>query len=231
MDNAKDAAGEVAIDPAREAAREAEVGDAGGDAGGDAARDAAGNDAPPDAITELLGRFRAGDPLAVDELLPLVYGELRRIARRQLGRRNADRTLDTTAIVHEVFLKLCRSHQPDWQDRVHFYAVASRAMRQVLTDYARGRTAEKRGGERVGVPLEENLHLPVEQQQAAWIIDLNSALDALAKRSPRLAQVVEYRFFGGMSSREIGTVLGLSTRTVRRDWEKARALLHRQLQA
>ena len=195
-----------------------------------------------DAVTELLGRFRAGDPTAVDELLPLVYGELRRIARRQMVGQPADRTLDTTAIVHEVFLKLCRSTQPEWQDRVHFYAVAARAMRQVLTDYARSRAAEKRGGDRADVPLEEESHgntlhagsgirASVEQRQAAWIIDLNDALESLAEMAPRLAQVVEYRFFGGMSSEEIGAMLGVSTRTVRRDWEKARALLHRQLDA
>lgn len=187
--------------------------------------------AQADAVTELLGRFRAGDPEAMDELLPLVYGELRRIARRQMSGQTPDRTLDTTAIVHEVFLKLCRSSQPEWQDRVHFYAVAARAMRQVMTDYARKRATEKRGGDRVSVPLDENLHSKAEQRQAAWLIDLDSALDALAAVSPRWARVVECRFYGGMSSEEIGTVLGVSTRTVRRDWEKARALLHRQLDA
>lgn len=182
------------------------------------------------AVTKLLGRFRDGDLAAMDELLPLVYGELRRIARRQLIGRDPDRTLNTTAVVHEVFLKLCRGNQPEWQDRVHFFAVAAQAMRQVLTDYARGQAADKRGGEQIDIPLEENLHLPAEQRQAAWILDLNNALDSLSGRSPRLAQIVEYRFFGGMTSEEIGSLLGISTRTVRRDWEKARALLHRELE-
>lgn len=183
---------------------------------------------PTEGVTELLGRFRAGDSAAVDQLLPLVYSELHRIARRQRLGRGVDGTLDTTAVVHEAFLKLCRSSQPEWQDRVHFFAVAARAMRQVLTDYARERAAVKRGGDRVGVPLED-AHAAAERRQAAWIIDLDRAMEDLAARAPRLAQVVEYRFFGGMTSEEISEVLGITTRTVRRDWAKARALLHRQL--
>ena len=188
----------------------------------------------PDDLTELLGRFREGDRSAVDELLPLVYGELRQMARRhRIGRRGRgrDATLDTTAVVHEVFLKLCRGAQPEWRDRVHFYAVAARAMRQIVTDHARGRSAEKRGGPGADLPLDEALVGPADRRQLAWILDLDRALDDLARRAPRLAQVVEYRFFGGMTSEEIGAVLGTSTRTVRRDWEKARALLHRQLDA
>ncbi|MEM8933790.1 MAG: ECF-type sigma factor [Acidobacteriota bacterium] len=191
---------------------------------------------PDDAesLTELLGRFRAGDPVATERLVPLVYGELRRVARRQrIGRlgRGRDATLDTTAVVHEVFLKLNRGAQPEWRDRAHFYAVAARAMRQIVTDHARGRSAEKRGGAAADLPLDEALVGPSDRRQTAWILDLDRALDELGQRAPRLAQVVEYRFFGGMTSEEIGEVLGTSTRTVRRDWEKARALLHRQLDA
>ena len=179
-------------------------------------------------VTRLLHRLREGDERALEELLPLVYSELRRLARRRL--RGAQQTLNTTAVVHEAFLKLAATPSPDFNDRVHFYAVASRAMRQVLTDYARRRTAEKRGGQRKPVDLEDR-HIIVERQQAAWMIDLDQALDRLRELSPRLAQVVECRYFGGMTDEEVATVLGVTDRTVRRDWNKARAWLHRELSA
>ncbi|MEM7048151.1 MAG: sigma-70 family RNA polymerase sigma factor [Acidobacteriota bacterium] len=179
-------------------------------------------------VTVLLGRLREGDRSALDELLPMVYGELRRMARHRVRGRRGSQTLDTTAVVHEAFLKLAGSSSQDWQDRVHFYAVAARAMRQVVTDYARRRNAEKRGGDRHAVDLDA-VPLSVEGQQAAWIVDLDRALGGLKEVSPRLAQVVECRYFGGMTDQEIAAMLDVTDRTVRRDWVKARAWLYREM--
>ena len=186
-------------------------------------------------ITRLLHRLREGDREALDELLPLVYSELHRIARRQLGgrRRGREPTLDTTAIVHEAFLKMAGVSNPNWNDRVHFFAVGATAMRQVLTDYARRRSSEKRGGDRHPVPLDDR-HLRIEQAElaeAAWLVDLDRALSQLAELSGRMAKVVECRFFGGMTDEEIGGLLDVTPRTVRRDWTKARAWLRRELGA
>ena len=139
--------------------------------------------------------------------------------------------MNTTAVVHEVFLKLSGSSS-SWQNRAHFFAVAAQAMRQILTDYARKKSSAKRGGDEPPLPLDERLaSLPLagSDAQADWILDLHQALAELAELSPRLATVVEYRYFGGLTEKEVGEVLDLSTRTVRRDWDKARAWLSRRL--
>ena len=163
---------------------------------------------------------------ALDDAIPLAYDELRRIARRQLDRRPND-TLRTTALVHEAYLKLAGSAGAGWRDRAHFFAVASVAMRQILLDHARRRCAMKRGGARRAVTLDDAT-LAVEEQ-AESLVDLDEALTRLAAVDPRLARVVELRYFGGLSEEEAAEVLGVTSRTVRRDWVKARGLLRQAL--
>ena len=171
--------------------------------------------------------FVAHDRESLDKLVPLVYGELRAIAHRHLHARGAADTLNSTALVHEAYLKLGKEAGTVCQDRAHFFALASMVMRQILTDRARARVAEKRGGVQTRVTLEEDT-LAVEEQ-AESLLQLDDALGRLAEVAPRLVRVVEFRFFGGMSEDEIASVLGVTSRTVRRDWDKARLLLRRAL--
>ena len=179
-------------------------------------------------ITELLADLRGGRREAFDQILPLVYHELRRVARRELATRPSD-TLSTTALVHELYLKLSRAQHADWRDRAHFLSVAAVAMRHILVDRARRRTAEKRGGPHRHVTLDEQLiHT---DNQAESLLELHDALDRLAMLDERLARVVECRFFGGMSEQETAEALSITERTVRRDWIKARGLLYQALGA
>ncbi|HEY7634592.1 MAG TPA: ECF-type sigma factor [Gemmatimonadales bacterium] len=173
-------------------------------------------------MTRLLRAAHQGEPAALDRLIPLVYQDLRRLAGRQLGFEHGDCTLNATALVHEAYLKLGEGAMMA-QDRAHFLAIAARTMRQVLVDHARDRKAAKRGG---GVWMRTTL------TDGAWAKDFDAdgmlALDeALAQLEPRQRQVVECRFFGGMEEQEIAAALGVSERTVHRDWVKARAWLHR----
>ncbi|NIR42871.1 MAG: sigma-70 family RNA polymerase sigma factor [Gemmatimonadetes bacterium] len=178
----------------------------------------------PGDVTHLLSALRHGEREALDRLLPIVYDELRIMARRQLGRERAGHTLHATALVHEAYFKLARGGPLDVADRAHFLAIASRAMRQVLVEHARRRNAEKRGGGW------EVTTLSTGEGAVEFSPDELLALDrALADLDDRQRQVVEYRFFGGMEEQEIATVLGVSERTVRRDWVKARAWLYRSL--
>ena len=178
-------------------------------------------------ITQLLSRARGGDRVALDELLPLVYGELRHIASLRRPRGQADLMLGTTALVHEAYLKLFDRSQLDLRDREHFFAVAAMAMRQIVVDHARQSGSLKRGGGRRRVDLDSQL-IGIEDR-AEEILAIDEALGRLAEVDPRLARVVELRFFAGLSEEEIGDVLGRDVRTVRRDWRKARALLHQLL--
>lgn len=180
-------------------------------------------------ITGLLLDLQAGQREVMDRLFPLVYEELHRLAHQRRVRQGAGQTLNTTALVHEAYLKLIDQSRVLWQDRVHFFAVAARAMRFILVDDARRRDAQKRGGNLVRVPLDE-ISL-VADEKTAGLLALDEALDHLAERDERLAQVVECRFFGGMTTEETAMVLGTSTRTVKRDWQKARLLLYRDLHA
>jgi RNA polymerase sigma factor (TIGR02999 family) len=174
-------------------------------------------------ITEQLVACRAGDREALDRLFEMVYERLRRIARGQLGRGGRPDVLDTTSLVHEAFLKLVDGERADWNDRVHFFSVASRAMRHIVIDVARARRRAKRGGGLVPVELRESqVHLPARRVD---LLDLDRALDRLAELDPRLARLVELRFFGGLSEAEAAATLGLSERTLRRDWLKAKAVL------
>ena len=177
-------------------------------------------------ITELLDDLRAGRRDAFDHLVPLVYQELRRAARRELAVRPSD-TLFTTALVHELYLKFSRAARNDWRDRAHFLRAAGVAMRHILVDRARRRTAEKRGGAQRPVTFDDAL--TVVDEQAMSVLELHEALDHLAAIDERLALVVECRFFGGMTEEETAEALGITARTVRRDWLKARALLHHAL--
>ena len=177
-------------------------------------------------ITELLGDLRAGKREAFDQMLPLVYAQLRRAARRELAVRPSD-SLSTTALVHELYLKFSRSERADWRDRAHFLGVAAVAMRHILVDRARRRTAEKRGGPSRHVTLEDDI-TPADDQ-AESLLELHEALDDLAKLDQRLARVVECRFFGGMTEQETADALHIAVRTVRRDWIKARGLLYQAL--
>lgn len=167
---------------------------------------------------------------ALDRALPLLYNELRAIAHRHLTAHGAEDTLNSTALVHEAYLKLGGDQaSPAWRDRGHFFALASVVMRQILTDRARARMAIKRGGVQRRITLEENT-IAVDDQAEA-LLHLDDALARLAEIAPRLVRVVEYRFFGGMSEEEIAGVLDVTTRTVRRDWDKARLLLRAALSA
>ena len=182
------------------------------------------------AITEILSSLAdaGGD---FDQLVPAVYDELRSLARSQLRRLRGGRSgrgIDTTELVHEAYLKLS-DVDPRWQNRRHFFATAAKVMRHLLTDAARMSKASKRGGDVTHLPLLESDAVLV--QEADTILAIDAALEKLAVELPRLAQVVEYRFFGGLSEEETADLLDTSTRTVRRDWVKARAWLHRLLEA
>jgi RNA polymerase sigma factor (TIGR02999 family) len=182
---------------------------------------------PSGDVTQHLQALQNGDDSAPDALWDEVYDELHRIAQRQLRRQRPGDTLNTTALVHEAYLKLTQS-ETSYEDRLHFYAVSATAMRHIIIDHARAKQRQKRGGDRNRTPLRPN-HLPVHQR-AEVLIDLDDALDRLADLRERLAKVVEYRFFGGMTEEEIADLLDLSPRTVRRDWKKAKAWLTRELE-
>ena len=178
-------------------------------------------------ITQLLADLRGGRREAFDQILPLLYHELRRAAHRELSARPSD-TLSTTALVHELYLKLSRVQRADWRDRAHFLSVAAVAMRHILVDRARRRTAEKRGGLHRSVTLDEQLTRA--DGQAESLLELHDALEKLALLDERLARVVECRFFGGMTEQETAEALSITERTVRRDWVKARGLLYQALE-
>jgi RNA polymerase sigma factor (TIGR02999 family) len=177
--------------------------------------------------TQLLVESRQGHKEALDALMPQVHDELRKIAHRLLQKRPAGHMLTTTALVHEAYLKLIDQSRVEWSDRAHFQALSARVMRQILIDYFRKQTAEKRGGDAPMVSLEEG-RIPVDQR-GETLLALDEALDRLSDRDPRKAQIVMYQFFGGMTQRAIADVLDVSARTVRREWRKARAWLAREL--
>lgn len=175
-------------------------------------------------VTTLLLRLRRGESDAVGTLFDAVYEELRVIASGQLRRLRPGDTLSTTALVHEAYVKMCDHAQLAVEDRAHFLALSARAMRQILVDHFRRSTAEKRGGNVRPVSLADAGQIPVEER-GQILLDLNEALKELAKLNRRLSDVVEYRFFGGMTQEEIASVLNVSARTVRHDWRKAKAFL------
>jgi RNA polymerase sigma factor (TIGR02999 family) len=180
-------------------------------------------------VTELLLAYRGGDREAFDRMVPLLYDDLRRIAHAQLRRGRRGNTLATTVLVHEVYLKMADQKRLDVRDRGHFLAISAHAMRQVIADHARRRTAAKRGGKDEPIALDDAPQLA--ETEARWLLDVDQALERLAARHPRMARVVECRFFAGYSEEETAAALDVSLRTVQRDWMKARAWLKEELGA
>src|SRR5262245_39818556 len=179
-------------------------------------------------VTELLVQWSHGDDAALAELTPLVYDELRRVAHHHLSGQRRDHTLQTTALVNEVYLRLADQTNPRWQNRAHFFAVAARAMRQILVSYARSQQSQKRGGGALKVDLDEAALVSPEESKE--IVDLHEALEQLSALDSRKAQVVELKYFGGLNYDEMAEVLKISSITVRRDWRFAKAWLYTQLQ-
>jgi RNA polymerase sigma factor (TIGR02999 family) len=179
-------------------------------------------------VTELLEQWSQGEDAALAELTPLVYEELRRLAHHQMGAERSDHTLQTTALVNEAYLRLADQTNPRWQNRTHFFAIAARAMRQILVSYARSQRSQKRGGGAPKVDLDEAAL--VSQEESKEIVNLHEALERLATLDSRKAHIVELKYFGGLNYDEMAEVLKISPVTVRRDWRFARAWLYTQLQ-
>jgi len=185
-------------------------------------------------VTQLLKKAQGGDDSVMDELFALVYDTLRTLAHRHRQSWQGDYTLNTTAIVHEAYIKLV-DHESQWEGQSHFLSVASKAMRHILIDYARRRKSEKRGGDAVKLSLDEvktpsGDFLIITEEKAESLVALDEALERLAEIEPREAKVVECRFFGGLTIAETASVLGVSPMTVKRDWAMAQAWLHREIQ-
>jgi len=180
-------------------------------------------------ITQYLQDWRNGNASALDEILPLVYGELRKIAHRYRAKERGGHTLQTTEIINEAYLKLLNQKENDWQDRAHFFAVASRVMRNLLVDYARTKNYQKRGNGAEKVSLEDVALFTPEPD--AQLLALDEALNRLAKFDERKSKLVELRYFGGLSALETAEVLGVSEITVKREWLKAKAWLYNELRS
>src|SRR5437867_6816646 len=183
--------------------------------------------ASPHRVTQLLQQWSHGDDSALAELTPLVYEELRHLAHHYMEGQRSDHTLQTTALVNEAYLRLADQTNPNWQGRAHFFAVAARAMRQILVSYARSNRAQKRGGGGARIELDEAAILSPEQSRE--IVDLHEALERLGTLDSRKARVVELKYFGGLNHDEIAEVMKTSIVTVRRDWAFAKAWLHNEL--
>jgi RNA polymerase sigma factor (TIGR02999 family) len=175
-------------------------------------------------VKALLKQVASGDRDAVAQLMPLVYDELHRVAEHHLRLERPNHTLQPTALVHETYLKLVAQHDADWQNKTHFCAVASQLMRRILVDYARGRLRAKRGGHQAKIPLEEAFVIATDRCDE--VLALDEALERLAQLDARQSRVVELRFFGGLTVEETATVLGISPKTVKREWSTAKAWLY-----
>jgi len=178
-------------------------------------------------VTQLLHLWRRGDAAALDQLVPLVYDELHRRAHRYMQRERAGHVLQTTALVNEVYMHLIDAPKVNWQDRAHFFAISAKLMRQILVDYARAMDSRKRGGDYRQVLLDESSL--VAERADADLVELDVALNSLAQLDPRKAQVVELRFFGGLTLEETAEVLKVSADTVWRDWDMAKSWLYREM--
>jgi RNA polymerase sigma factor (TIGR02999 family) len=178
-------------------------------------------------ITQLLSKWSGGDSDALDQLIPMVYPELRRMARRYMRRENAEHTLQTSALINEAYMRLVDQPAVKWNDRGHFYAVAAQVMRHILIDHARRYTYEKRGGGAKHIALDDAGVF--RQEKAAEFVALDGALEGLGKIDPRKLKIVELRFFGGLSVEETAEVMKLSPITIKREWRSARAWLLREL--
>ncbi|MGH9802154.1 MAG: sigma-70 family RNA polymerase sigma factor [Blastocatellia bacterium] len=178
-------------------------------------------------VTQLLLAWSEGDSSALEQLLPLVDAELRRLAHAYMRRENPDHTLQTSALINEAYLRLIDQQQVRWQNRAHFFGITAQLMRRILLDHARGHARAKRGGHAQVVPLDEAA--VVSGQKAAELIALDDALLALERFDSRKSRLVELRFFGGLSNEEVAEVMEMSLRTVEREWQKAKAWLHQAL--
>ncbi len=178
-------------------------------------------------ITQLLVDWSKGDEFALEQLMPLVYEELRRMARRYMRRQPSGHTFQTTELIHEAYLKLAKQEEPNWQNRAHFFGAAAQAMRHILVDYARSKNSKKRGGLAEKITLADNL--VAAENRSEEIVALDDALKQLAVLDERKSRVVEMKFFGGLNIEEIAEVLKLSPETVKRDWKFARTWLLREL--
>jgi len=183
--------------------------------------------APNDDVTQLLVSWSNGDRQAADALMPLVYGELRRLAASYLRRERSDHTLQSTALVHEAFIRMVDQRDVQWQSRAHFYGIAAQMIRRILVDHARTHQAEKRGSGALKLSLDDALQLSVPQELN--LLRLDEALDQLAALDERQSRVVELRFFTGLSVEETAEVMKISTATVKRQWSSARAWLFREM--
>jgi RNA polymerase sigma-70 factor (ECF subfamily) len=183
-------------------------------------------DARPGQVTQLLKAMRMGDSRAAEDLLPLVYAELHRLAKTYMRRERPEHTLQATALINEAYLRLVKE-DADWNNRAHFIGVAAKVMRRVLVDHARAHNAERRAGGLKRVVMSDDLSISVEQLDEVALVD--DALTKLAQAKPRQAQVVELRYFGGLSVEEISDLLGIAPRSVKRDWSLARIWLSREL--
>jgi RNA polymerase sigma-70 factor, ECF subfamily len=182
---------------------------------------------PPQDVTVLLAEVTKGDQQAASKLIPLVYDELRRLAGRYMRRERTGHTLQATALVHEAYLKLVQYPSVDWQNRAHFFGIAAQVMRHILVDHARGRGREKRGAGQQLVSLAEALVFSPEK--SVELLKLDESLERLTKLDPRQGRIVELRFFGGLTVEETAHVLGISPKTVKREWSVAKAWLHGDL--
>ena len=178
-------------------------------------------------ITKMLRQYQSGDRKVLDELFPLVYDELRRLARSRLQSERADHTLQPTALVHEAYLRLIEQHSTDWQNRAHFFGLAAEMMRRILVNHAVKRNAEKRFGNQTKIALDDAIDLVTERE--IDLISLDDALTKLAEFDPQQAKIIELRFFTGLKIEEVAEVLGVSDSTVKREWRVAKAWLHDRL--
>lgn len=178
-------------------------------------------------VTILFQRAQEGDPSALNEVLPLVYRELKRIASRQLANERANHTLQATALVHEAYLRLIDQHSVDWNNRLHFFSIAAEMMRRILVNHAVSRRAQKRGDGETLLSLDQAIHLP--NKQNLNLVQLDEVLKRLAELDPAQARIVELRFFAGLTNEEVAEVLGISDSTVKREWRSAKAWLAAQL--
>ena len=184
---------------------------------------------PAPDVTRLLLSWSQGNQAALDELMPLVYGELRRLASAYLRRERSNHTLQSTALVHEAFMRLVNQQEVQWRNRAHFFAIAAQMIRRILVDYARAQHTEKRGSGSVKLELDEAMAAPLESGFDLDLLALNDALDQLSHLDARQSQIVELRFFAGLSIEETAEVMKLSPASIKREWNTARAWLFREM--
>jgi RNA polymerase sigma factor (TIGR02999 family) len=180
-------------------------------------------------VTQLLVSWSQGDQAALEQLMPLVYGELRRLASAYLRRERSNHTLQSTALVHEAFLRLVNQRDVQWSNRAHFFAIAAQMIRRILVDYARSQHRKKRGSGALKLALDEAVAVPQESGPDLDLLALNSVLDQLSQLDPRQSRIVELRFFAGLSIEETGEVMNLSPSSIKREWNTARAWLFREM--